>query len=219
MASEAYPESLGSREDISRGRIASKRVGYSCLLGYGVGLFFLGYLTLFYLVGRRFLGVWLPAESPYSNVVSYYFPFLAPLAVSVMAAFSEEFTSRLFSISFLKRYLGLTPLALLVPAVVWAFAHSSYQVFPVYVRGIELTIGGIIFGLVFIKYDILSCIVAHYVVDAVLFATPLLGSENNYLRVSGFVVVGLGVVPLLLGLAGIGRASSSSGGEEGGRAP
>lgn len=210
MASDTYPESLGSIRDISAGKIASPRIGYSCLLGYGAGLFFLGYLTVFYLVGRRFLGVWLPAESPYSNVVSYYVPFLAPLAISLMAALSEEFTSRLFSISFLKKYLRWTPLALLIPAMIWAFAHSSYQVFPVYVRGIELTIGGIIFGIVFIKYDILACVVAHYVVDAVLFAMPLLGSENNYLRLSGFIVVGLGIVPLLLGFAGVGRGKKET---------
>jgi hypothetical protein len=211
MACDTYPESLGSVRDISAGRIASPRIGYSCLLGYGAGLFFLGYLTIFYLVGRRFLGVWLPAESPYSNVVSYYVPFLAPLAISLMAALSEEFTSRLFSISFLKKYLRWTPLALLIPAMIWAFAHSSYQVFPVYVRGIELTIGGIIFGIVFIKYDILACVVAHYVVDAVLFATPLLGSENNYLRISGILVVGLGLVPLVLGLAGAARSKVETG--------
>ncbi len=209
LASETYPESLEGFADLSAGRITSKRVGYSCLMGYGVGLFFLGYLTLFYMVGRKFLGVWLPAESPYSNVVSYYLPFLAPLAISLMAALSEEFTSRLFSISFLKRYLRWTPLALLLPAIIWAFAHSSYQVFPVYVRGIELTIGGLIFGIVFIKYDILVCIVAHYVVDAILFATPLIGSENDYLRISGFVVIGLGLLPLALGLAGAGRRAGA----------
>jgi hypothetical protein len=208
MASDAYPRSLGSIRDMAEGRIASPRVGYSCLIGYGLGLFFLGYLTVFYLFGRKFLGVWLPAESPYSNVVSYYMPWLAPLAVSLMAALSEEFTSRYFSISFLKKYLRLTPLALLLPAVIWAFAHSSYQVFPVYVRGIELTIGGMIFGIVFIKYDILACIVGHYVVDAVLFAMPLVNSQDEYLKVSGYVVIGLGLAPLLLGLVGIGKGSS-----------
>jgi hypothetical protein len=214
MASDTYPKSLGSFKDIADGRVASSRVGYSCLIGYGLGLFFLGYLTAFYLFGRKFLGIWIPADSPYSNVVAYYLPWLAPLAVSLMAAVSEEFTSRYFSISFLKKYLKLTPLALLLPAVIWAFAHSSYQVFPVYVRGIELTIGGIIFGIVFIKYDILACIVGHYVVDAVLFAMPLIHSQNEYLRISGYIVIGLGLVPLLLGLVGIGKGLSDPGGRE-----
>jgi hypothetical protein len=210
MASGTYPNSLGSFKDIAEGRIASSRVGYSCLIGYGLGLFFLGYLTVFYLFGRKYLGVWLPADSPYSNVVSYYLPWLAPLAVSLMAALSEEFTSRYFSISFLKKYLKLTPLALIIPAIIWAFAHSSYQVFPVYARGIELTIGGIIFGIVFIKYDILACIVGHYVVDAVLFAMPLVNSQNEYLKISGYIVIGLGLVPLLLGIVGVGKGASGS---------
>lgn len=211
MAAETYPESLGSIQDMRVGRVASPRIAYSCLMGYGLAFLFLGYITMFYLVGRRFMGVWVPAEGPYSNVVSYYVPFLVPLAISLMAALSEEFTSRLFSISFLKRYLKVTPLALLIPAMIWAFAHSSYQVFPVYVRGIELTIGGLIFGYFFIKYDILVCIVAHYVIDAVFFATPLLRSENNYLRISGIVVVALGALPLVLGLVGIGKGDQSQG--------
>jgi hypothetical protein len=210
MAAETYPESLGSIEDMRKGRVASPRIAYSCLMGYGLGFLFLGYITIFYMVGRKFLGVWLPAESPYSNVVSYYLPFLAPLAISLMAALSEEFTSRLFSISFLKRYLKLTPLALLIPAMIWAFGHSSYQVFPVYVRGIELTIGGLIFGYFFIKYDILVCVVGHYVVDAVFFATPLLRSENSYLRASGIIAIALGALPLLLGLIGIGKRGRST---------
>jgi hypothetical protein len=40
----------------------------------------------------------------------------------------------------------VTFLALLLPAMIWAFGHSTYPVFPVYFRGIKLTIAGLIFG-------------------------------------------------------------------------
>ena len=105
--------------------------------------------------------------------------------------------------TFLKRYLKWTPLALVIPAVIWAFGHSSYPVFPVYVRGIELTIGGVIFGIFFLRFNIMTCIVAHYVIDAIFFAFPLLKSGNPYYVTSGLIVCLLAAVPFLLGLPGI----------------
>ena len=41
---------------------------------------------------------------------------------------------------------SISPARFLIPAAIWAFGHSNYPVFPVYVRGIELTIGGLLFG-------------------------------------------------------------------------
>ena len=50
---------------------------------------------------------------------------------------------------------------------------------------------------------ILSEIVAHYVIDAIFFAFPLLKSGNPYYVTSGLIVCLLAAVPLLLGLPGI----------------
>ncbi|MFQ5903662.1 MAG: type II CAAX prenyl endopeptidase Rce1 family protein, partial [Candidatus Binatia bacterium] len=146
--------------------------------------------------------VFVPAEGPYSNLLGTYLPWLAPLAISLLAAVSEEFTSRLFSITFLKRYLKWTPVALVIPAAIWAFGHSNYPVFPVYVRGIELTIGGVIFGLFFLRFNIMTCIVAHYVIDAIFIGFPLLKSGNAYYIASGAIVCLLAAVPLVLGIPG-----------------
>ena len=120
-------------------RSARRSFFFASIRGYSLGFFFLGYITLFYMIGRKYLGVFLPAEGPYSNLLGMYLPWLAPLTISLLAAVSEEYVSRLFSISFLKRYIKWTPAALIIPAAIWAFGHSTYPVFPVYVRGIELT--------------------------------------------------------------------------------
>ena len=82
----------------------------------------------------------------------------------------------------------------------WAFAHSSYAVFPIYIRGIELTIAGLIFGVAFLRLGLLTCIVAHFVVDAVLIGMPLLSSGNAAYVVSGVIVMGIALVPAALGL-------------------
>ena len=203
LGREMFPASLAGFVEAARGRLRSPELARASWRGYAMGFAFLGYLTLFYLVARRYFGAWLPAEGPFSGIFNMDLPFLAPLVIGLVAAITEETTYRLLGISLVKRYTGSTALALLVPAMIWAFGHSSYEVFPVYLRGIELTIGGILFGLAFLRWGLVVCIVAHFVIDAVQIGMPLLGSGNVTYIVSGVIVMGIALLPALLGwLAG-----------------
>lgn len=168
--------------------------------GYIFAFIALGFVTSFYFIGMKYFGVWVFPSPKYSNILGTWFPFLLPLSLSIVAAVSEEFIFRMFAISFLKRIVRLTWLAVIIPALIWAFAHSSYAVFPIYTRGIELTIVACAFSYVYLRYGILACIVAHYVIDAVLFSIPLLRSSNTYFFISGIVVSALALVPALLSL-------------------
>ena len=169
---------------------AASAVRGLCLAGV-----MLGYDTLFYYFGRQYLGVWSPAGSSYSNILATPAPWIYPLTVSLAAGFSEEYTFRLFGVSLTRRYLRSGLLALLLPAVVWAFAHSNY---PVWTRGLELTVMGALLGWVFWKYDIETTVIAHYTYDALLVGWPLLRSGNLYYVMSGAVVTLLALVPAVL---------------------
>jgi hypothetical protein len=204
-----FPESMAGWLDAARGKLVTPTMAAASLRGYALGFLILGYLTVFYVVAREYFGAWLPAEGPQSDIFNNSLPFLAPLTISLVAATTEELTYRLFGISLVKRYLKSTMLALLIPAVIWAFAHSNYPVFPVYVRGIELTIGGVIFGLGFLHLGLLACIVAHFVIDAVLIGMPLLTSGNPAYLVSGLVVMGIALLPAGVGLIARGRAGAT----------
>ncbi len=168
------------------------------VVGYSLGFIFLGYVTLFYLIGGEFFNIWMPPEVEYSNILSTGMPFLFPLTIAISAAVSEEFMFRLFSISFFKKYIKLTWLCILIPAVIWAFGHSNYPVFPVYVRGIELSIAGIVFGIVFLKYGLESVLIGHFVINAALVGLPLLKSHNTYFVISGLIVIAIALIPLLV---------------------
>lgn len=203
LGRETFPESLRGFAEAATGRLTVPEFAGASLRGYALGFAFIGYLTVFYLFAQRYLGAWLPAEGPYSEIFNLYLPFLAPLTISLVAAISEEVMYRLLGISLLKKLLGSWPgataVALVVPAAVWAFAHSTYPVFPVWLRGIELTLGGVLFGLAFIHWGLLTCVVAHYVVDAFLLSAPLLTSGNTTYVISGAIAIGLALVPGLLG--------------------
>jgi hypothetical protein len=167
------------------------------VVGYSLGFIFLGYITIFYLLGINFFNIWIPPETEYSNILATAMPFLFPLTIAISAAVREECMYRLFSISFLKKYTNLTWLAVFIPALIWGFAHSSYPVFPIYVRGIELTLFAIALGIVFLRYGLETVIIAHFVINALLAGLPLLRSHNLYFITSGIIVVCFALLPII----------------------
>lgn len=211
LAREYFPDSLRGFAEAARGKLFTSEFGASAIRGYAIAAALMGFFTLFYWFAQRFMGAWLPAEGPYSQIFNNTMPFLTPLTISLVAAISEETIYRLFGISLFKKLTGSTTLALLIPAAIWAFGHSNYPVFPVYIRGIELTIAGVLFGLAFLRYGLVACIVAHYVIDAVALGLPLVGSGNTSYVVSGLAVIGLALVPGVIGVIA-GRASGGAGG-------
>ena len=169
-----------------------------CARGWSLALIFLGYVTIFYLIVGKFCGVWRPISTQYSNILSTPMPFLFPLTIALIAAVNEEFTYRAFMINFVNHKPGWLWFAVFFSAVIWAFGHSGYAVYPAYVRGIELTIFGVVFGLAFLRYGIEMVIIAHFTVDAILGALPLLRSHSFYFIFSGLVVIGLTVMPAVI---------------------
>ena len=65
-------------------------------------------------------------------------------------------------------------------------------------RGLELTIAGVGFGLLFLRAGFLAVVIAHYVIDAIFLAAPLITSQHPGYVTAGVVVVGLAALPALL---------------------
>jgi len=162
----------------------------------------MGYVVLFYLFTSKYLGWWSPVTAEYSNLFATPFPFLYAFDLGLSAALTEELLFRLIGIAFFlwifrKRQ---TWLALLIPGVLWAFAHSSYVVYPIYARGVELTIAALFLGFVFLKFDLLTTMMSHFTYNMMVVGVILLRSNEAYYRMSGWVVVLTLTLPLLPGL-------------------
>ena len=174
------------------------------LIGYGLAFAHLGYLTIFYLLGSEYLGVWAPAAmKQYSNTYSTYLPWIYPLLIGLVAATSEEFLFRLLAISLLVRWLKKPWLAVLIPAIVWAFLHANYPQEPIYIRGLELTVVGVIFGLVFLRYGVWATIISHYVYNCFLGIYPMVQSDSLYFKVSGILAVAIIFIPAIPAIFGV----------------
>ncbi|MCM3874818.1 MAG: CPBP family intramembrane metalloprotease [Thermoanaerobaculia bacterium] len=196
---ERYPDKPALGRILSLRGISSKRFFRGLLLGYAMTAFFFAYQIVFYIVAARF-GAWAPADVPYSNLLGTSFPWLGVLLMGFMPATTEEFSSRMFSIPFAERFLPRWA-AVVVPALIWGFAHSTYPNQPFYIRGIEVGFAGILIGFVMLKADIFPLLVWHFTVDAVYTALLLLRSSNPYFVLSGAAASLVLLLPLGVSLA------------------
>ena len=165
------------------------------LAGFAAAGVQLGFVVGFYLLGQRWLGFYSPIEVPYDNLLSTALPWLQPLLTGLHPALAEETVYRLFAVSLLWKLTGKKWIALLLPALLWGFLHTGYYVEPIYTRGLELTIVGVFLGFVYLRFGIWATILSHYVYNATIASSLLLGSNNRYFQISSAAVIGGVAIP------------------------
>src|SRR5258708_18947991 len=121
----AQPGRLRLYQAFSRRGIRSKEFFSSSVVGISMAAAHMGFIVAFYLIGRKF-GVWAPQDLSYSDVVNTSFPWIAGVAIGVMAATGEEFLFRPFAISLLEKMTGSRILPVILPAFFWRFLPISY---------------------------------------------------------------------------------------------
>jgi len=176
--------------------LRSKEFFSSAVVGLALAAAHIGFIVAFYMVGSSRFGVWAPQDLNYSDVVNTSFPWIAGVAIGLMASTSEEFLFRLFAIPFVERVTKSRVLAVILPAFSWSFLHSAYPQEPGYIRGIEVGIIGVVAGMVMLRWGILATLIWHYTVDASLVGLLLIRSSSLYFKISGVVVGAAALAPL-----------------------
>lgn len=140
--------------------------------GYLFCLMILGVQQILFGVGHRYFDVWSisdPLFSTYNLIYPIFFPVLA-----WAAAISEEAIYRLFGLAIFKKLFRSTLIAALLSSMIWAFGHTAYPIYPAYTRFIEVTILGLIFCYIFLKYGLYTAIFAHAAVDCILMGVSIM---------------------------------------------
>jgi len=198
-----YSESAGGNKYSSflhyiKSTFYSRSVTRSIIFGYLLFFIILGFQAAIFYFGQRYFGVW-KEWMKLTQFSSAYIPFLSAFIIGSNASLSEEVVFRLFGISLGKRYLKNTALAVILISLIWGFGHSGYAIFPVWFRGIEVSLIGFLFGFIFIRYGLIPLIVAHYLFDVFLgVAAYVFGRSSAYLFLSS---VSLLTIPLAFAAA------------------
>ncbi len=165
-------------------------------LGTVFACFSTAYVAIFYVVGKH-VGVWSPVEIDYSKALSGWLPWVEPLETGLSAAFNEEFLFRAFAILFYWKIVRVRWLSVVLAAATWGFLHSNYPQMPGYIRGVELTMEGTLWGILMLRYGLLTTLTAHYLYDCWLDSLIVIRSPSPSDQIGAVIV---SMWPLACGL-------------------
>ncbi len=168
-------------------------VARQVLIGYPLAALVLGVQGWIFHMGYQHCGVW--NELTWLNQSSTTIvPAFTALLIGFQAAFTEEVTFRLFAINFFRRY-GLPMMAaVFLSSLIWGFGHSGYAIFPMWFRGVEVTLLGLILAYAYLRYGLITVIVAHFLMDTFLISMPYLFKPGDFDFFSSCAVLGLPLV-------------------------
>lgn len=194
---EIFPAKM-ALENLVKNGLRSKSLTKALFIGSFIGMIDIAFQVAYYLIGQK-TGMWTPAIVPYDDIMSSMIPWIFPLFIGFTAALSEEGIFRLFGISFLKKHLKHTWLAVLIVSIIFGFVHSGYPQMPWFARGIEIALPAIVWAIVFLRYGFVASFTAHFTINAfgsALGILVLLKGNPATLIPSIFI----GLLPLLLAL-------------------
>ncbi|QJC53238.1 CPBP family intramembrane metalloprotease [Paenibacillus albicereus] len=156
----------------------------------------LAYVLAFVLLGLQTLilgglsaatGAWATTDvtqSPYNMSALWLMPLLA-----WCAAIQEEAVYRLFGIGLLMKWIKNPFIASLIPTVIWALGHVTYPIYPSTTRLIELTILGLLFSYLFLKFGFFTAVFTHAIMNSVLMSLSLFMTGRPVETVAGAIYI------------------------------
>lgn len=156
------PNSRHSLSDLISSRFfASEQFRKSLVVGWFLFVIQLVFVGLFYKIFLQF-GAYVPLKIPGEHATYQAFEVIKYLCDALTTSMYEEILYRLFMISLFIVVFRKVWIAIAASALLWGFMHFSYQFEPYYIRGLELTLVGLLYGGCMVRYGILSVITAHF---------------------------------------------------------
>ncbi len=175
------------------------------LIGYFAAAMLFGLQAFIFHLGFKYCGVW-DELAWLTQASTTVIPSFTALVIGFQAAFSEEVMFRLFAINLFRKYGVPLALAVVLSAALWGFGHTGYLIYPMWFRGIEVTCIGIVMGVFYMRYGLMTVITAHFMIDCMLSNLPYLIKPRA--DFDFFSALGLALLPLLL--CGVARIMNKS---------
>lgn len=180
--------------------VRARVVGAYCYAGW-----MLLYAGLFTLLAMHWLGWWhpaLPEQDP--NVLATWRPALPIIFSSLQAGFWEESLFRAIPLG-LAAIIGarfgcrkpLVIAVLILQAIIFAGVHANYPQLPGYYRLVELFLPAIGFGLLYLRFGLMVCILAHFQYNLILMSALIFAVDAPELWLDRVLVILAFLAPLL----------------------
>ncbi len=173
--------------------------------GYAVAAITFAYVAAFYVVTRTLFGWWVPStllDDP--NQIATPMPWITGIALSANAAVWEEALFRALPLSLLSIWIGPRPnrrwwmaVGVVASALIFGFAHSNYESWPPYSRGVEIFLDACFWAFLFLQFGLVVTVVAHFVYDAVLFGLFAAAGDAVEYRVTAAILAVALLAPAL----------------------
>ncbi|MDD3374919.1 MAG: CPBP family intramembrane metalloprotease [Candidatus Omnitrophica bacterium] len=196
MACESPKKQKGFLPYLSS-RFLSREIFFLVLIGYLGAIIMLGIQSAAFYIGQQYFNVWIE-RLQIPQLSSNYWPFLTIFIIAIRASLSEEIMFRLFGIHFGTKILKNVLLAVILSSIIWGFGHTHYPIFPMWFRGIEVSILGFFLSFIYLRFGIIPVVVSHYLFDAFWGGAGfILGKSQPFDFITCLFVL---FIPLLWGL-------------------
>ena len=169
----------------------------SMKIAYVLAFSLLGIQSIILIVLQLTTGAWSTTDVTQS-VYNLDAPFLLPL-LAWCAAIQEEAVFRFFGMGLFRKWFKNPLIAALIPTIIWALGHVTYPIYPSTTRLIEVTILGLLFCFIFMRYGFITAVFTHAIFDSVLMSSSLLftGSTLNLLLGIFYMLAPIGIAYVL----------------------
>ncbi len=201
-----WPAKLTAVDSALFRKFFTQEIGEGIIRGYAWGLLLLGaYAAVLYVLETR-AGIRL-FRNGITGLPESYVPAIQPVLSAIAGAVTGEIIYRLFFISYFKEILKRSWAGLLISSILWAataitmwdLPFGQLQMVPAVV---VLFVFGLVFGLLFLKYDVMTTMAANFVMTALNVGTPLFVATGPSFVTARWVLIGLLAVPLCIAVVG-----------------
>src|SRR5688572_6977235 len=164
--------------------------------GYAVAAIAFAYVAAFYVVTRTLFGWWVPStllDDP--NQIATPMPWITGIALSANAAVWEEALFRALPLSLVSVWAGQRSgrrwwmaAGVVGSALIFGFAHSNYESWPPYSRGVEIFLDACFWAILFVQFGLVVTVIAHFVYNAALFGLFAAAGDAVEYRVTGAII-------------------------------
>jgi membrane protease YdiL (CAAX protease family) len=161
-----------------RSSFFNRSLSVSVIVGYLLFVIMAGLQAVIFYFGQKYCGVW-KEWLRLTEFSSAFLPVIGALAIGFTASIREELVYRFFGIAILRKYLGRQWLAIILISLVWGLGHSTYAIFPVWFRVLEITLIGSFLGCAYLRFGLVAVIVAHYLFDVFISTSAYLFGHSQ----------------------------------------